>query len=200
MNGSSQGTEASLEDLSNQVRDSVNNWEFILTVIGILSILSSFVALLLAQNSFGLSKKHFYTHHANQIFNLITVLLSCCIIFSCLKCQSFRLYYQVEDYIRQWPITYAFYASFFLIFSTFLSWLSIKRDNLRAMRASSAFILLFVLSIGLMSFFISSDTALYTSKYDCYQAMASVNEQDFEAFNCKVKYIDIASSVEALFE
>jgi hypothetical protein len=68
------------------------------------------------------------------------------------------------------------------------------------LRASSAINLVFYAMAGSAAYLIAQDVTLYTSKFDCYQAMASVNEQDFESFSCKVKYLDISTSVEALFE
>jgi len=143
----------------------------VILVTGVLCVMVAVLGFLAAANSFTLSKKHFYYHHANQLFNLVQVLVSAALLITSAVLSKYQDYYKVDLIFRDWPVLTNQLLACLSIVLTFLSWFSIKQEHFTLMRPTTSLNLLVMLAIGCISCQIYQDANQYEQSFDCLQAM-----------------------------
>lgn len=78
----SEGSDKGPKDFEREVEAAVEHEANVILVTGVLCVMVAVLGFLAAANSFTLSKKHFYYHHANQLFNLVQVLVSAALLIT----------------------------------------------------------------------------------------------------------------------
>lgn len=198
--GTGAGTHAQKESFDHKIKEQVEKEVAIYIVTGVLCLLGTIMILITAVNSFYFSKKPFMYHHANQLLHMVQVLIACIAICCAYVLSKYDEYYKVEEIYREWPIhTIVSLAGFSIAFSL-LSWFLIVTEKFELMRIVTSLNLLIMMAIGVISFFVISDSTQYQEKFDCYSAMQAISRNDFSDFHCANKYLGATDNYEKLIK
>ncbi|CDW91272.1 UNKNOWN [Stylonychia lemnae] len=182
-------------DYQEQIDSSISDWTQILNGTGALCIISALAALSLSISSFQISRKYQYYHMSNQYMNFFQIVIACLILAYCCQVKQFWSYYEITEFVREWPISANYYLAILIICMTIGQTFAIYKDRVHAMQILGSIQMIAFLLMFIFTFFIVSDINDYENNFKCYEAMHSINESDYQQFECSTKYTVTSTSV-----